>query len=104
MYRLITNEKAKEFIQTYRHDVILGFFFDMSKGKQLHKDRYSKEKACTAAESAKTVILNDDNDFSIVSLYSTLQDERKIKAEGTKLDLIIIEADENLFEKYSEKP
>lgn len=94
----IENDKAKEIIQTYQYDTILGFLFDLTRGNQLHKKRYSKKEAFEAVESAKTVVLNADDDFSVMSLYSVLQSEREIKAEGTKLDLIVLGLGENLFE------
>jgi hypothetical protein len=95
----IENEKAKEIIQTYQYDTILGFLFDLTRGNQLHKKRYSKKEAFETVESAETVVLNADDDFSIMSLYSVLQEnEREIKAEGTKLDLIVLGLSENLFE------
>ena len=62
----IEKEKAKDIIQTYPYDTILGFLFDMTRGNQL-------------------------------------ENEREIKQEGTKLDLIILGIDENLFEKLPEK-
>ena len=100
----IEKEKAKDIIQTYPYDTILGFLFDMTRGNQLHKKRYTKKEAFEAVESAETVVLNADDDFSIMSLYSVLQEnEREIKQEGTKLDLIILGIDENLFEKLPEK-
>lgn len=100
----IEKEKAKNIIQTYPYDTILGFLFDMTRGNQLHKKRYSKKEAFEAVESTETVILNADDDFSIMSLYSVLQEnEKEIKVEGTKLDLIILGIDENLFENILKK-
>ena len=100
----IEKEKAKNIIQTYPYDTILGFLFDMTRGNQLHKKRYSKKEAFEAVESTETVIQNADDDFSIMSLYSVLQEnEKEIKVEGTKLDLIILGIDENLFENILKK-
>lgn len=99
----IENKKAKEFIQLIQYDTILGFLYDLPRENQLHKKRYSKKEAFKAIESAKTVILNADNDFSVMSLYSVLQNEKDIKAKGTKLDLIIFGFDENLFGKIQKE-
>ena len=59
--------------------------------------RYSKEEALKAVDTSETAILNADDDFSIMSLYSILQEnEREIKPAGTKLDLIILGIDEKM--------
>lgn len=99
----VRNQEAKEFIRRCKGDTLLGLLFDLNEGRQLHKKRYSKEEALKAVDTSETAILNADDDFSIMSLYSILQEnEREIKQEGTKLDLIILGIDENLFEKLSE--
>ena len=100
MYRLVIKEESKEFIIEHEQKSFLSLLYDLKQGRQLHKKRVNKEEALAAVNSAKSVILNQDSTFSIVSLFSALQtNEKEIKPEGTKQDLIIVELNENLFEK-----
>lgn len=93
MHRLkkIRNEEAKEFIRGCSQTELLSLRFDFRVGGQLHRDWVSKPKAFKLVDTAKTIVLNQDDAFSIMSLYSTRQNIERIVAKGTKIDLIIIE-------------
>ena len=100
MYRLVSKEEFKKIIIEHEQKSFLSLLYDLKQGRQLHKKRVNKEEALAAVDSAKSVILNQDSTFSIMSLFSALQpSEKEIKLEGTKQDLIIVELNENLFEK-----
>ena len=100
MYRLVSIEESKDFIREHEQKLFLSLLYDLGKGRQLHKKRLTKKEALEAVDSAKTAILNQDKTFSVLSLYSVLQkNEKEIKLEGTEQKLIIVELNENLFEK-----
>ena len=100
MYRLVSRREAKDFIIEHEQENFLSLLYNLEQRRQLHKKRVSKKEALVAVDSAKSVILNQDSTFSIMSLFSVLQtNEKEIKPEGTKQDLIIVELNENLFEK-----
>ena len=92
MHRLkkIRNEEAKEVIRGCNQTELLSLHFDFRVGRQLHRDWVSKPKAFKLVDTAKTIVLNQDDAFSIMSLYSTRQDIERIVARGTKIDLIIV--------------
>lgn len=104
MYCKINHEKTRKIIQMYRYDTILSFLFNFKEGKTLHKRKLNKREALEAVSESETIILDSEEDLSILSLYSTVQEnEKEIKLEGVKLDLLILGDCENLFEKLPEK-
>jgi len=104
MYRLVSKKTSKEFIIEHEQETSLSLLYDLSKRRLLHKKRVNKEEVLAAIDSAESIILNQGSVFSIMSLFTVLQtNEKEIKPEGTKQDLIIIENNENLFEKLPEK-
>ena len=91
-YKLVSKLEALVVMRKCRKREILSLLCDLSTGRPLHTKKIPKDQAIEHIWDSGSIVLDRDDDFSVLSIYSEWQNDIcHIKRIGTKEDLIIPE-------------
>lgn len=91
-HKSVSKPEALAVMRKHRGDEIMSLLCDLPTGRPLHTQKIPKDQATEHIWSSGSIVLDRDDDFSVLSIYSEWQNDIcHIKRIGTKEDLIIPE-------------